>query len=238
MIKIAHVYNNLLNLYGSWGNLAVLERYLTESGYEVSLNSFSVGGYSNLSDYDLIYLGAGTESRMLQALSDFKRFHADIKQYLKDDRKILATGNSMAILGEKVTDDGSVYEGASVIDISTVIGSNRNYSELILSSRLNDHPVIGNINSSITITYGKDPVFFDILSQSVGNRKQEGVQKGSIYATELSGPLLVRNPYLLHSFCEVLVEKALPMNTNEWFATALNGYSSSLATLKKQLKHH
>lgn len=236
MIRIAHAYSNLLNLYGSWANPTLLKRYLQDTGYDVEVVAFTIGGYVDISSFDLIYFGAGTERRMILALQDFRRFLTEVKDYIEDERSILLTGNSMAVFGNTVTDiSGIEYQGISLIDIDTKIHSRRNYSELIMSSSLTEHPVIGNINSSIDIYSNNETPMFRVVKETSGSRKEEGVFKDRIYATELSGPLLVRNPYLLHRFAELLAEKELPLNNNSWFTTALEGYQRATATLKREL---
>ena len=236
MIKIAHAYGNLLNLYGSYVNPVMLARYLTEAGYDTSVGSFSIGSYIDISSCDLIYFGAGTERRMLSALLDFRRFQPEFSQYLAKGGRILASGNSIAILGKTITDvSGRIYQGLSCIDIETTIKAKREYSELIMTTPLSEQPVIGSINSSLSISAGDETGMFRVIKDSSGRRRQEGVVKDGIYATESGGPLLIRNPYLLHRFSEITAGSELPLNTSSWFSYAVEGYKNALAALKRDL---
>ena len=237
MIKIAHAYDNLLNLYGSWANCAVLERYLSEAGYEVRLSSFTIGEYIDLSSFDLVYFGAATERRMLLAVNDFRRYLTELKEFIDDDRILFVTGNSMAIFGNTITDkDGMKYQATSLFNFDATIHTKRRYSELILTSQLTDMPVIGNINSSMDISLGNETPMFHVVKETQGRRKVEGVQKNHLYVTEVSGPILVRNPYLLHSFAEIVAGKTLPLSVSGWFTNATKGYQTQLLKLKKELK--
>ena len=237
MIRIAHAYDNLLNLYGSHGNIMVLERYLNEAGYETKVSSFTTGQYMDISQYDLVYFGAGTERNMILSLLDFRRYFSELKEYLEDGRKLLVTGNSMAIFGNSITDiNGKTYEGAELIDITTTIHTKRTYSELVMTSNLLEQPVIGNINSSVDITVKNETPMFTVIKETSGRRRTEGVQQEQIFATEVSGPLLVRNPFLLHKYAELLVEKEIWESQESWFSIATAGYTASLAALKRELK--
>ena len=236
MIRIAHAYSNLLNLYGSYANLSLMERYITKTGNEVVISSFNIGSYIDLSSFDLIYFGAGTERRILLALDDFRRYSEELNDYLSEDKMLFVSGSSIAMLGKSITDvEGMTHEGLSLIDIDSCIHPKRTYTELLMKSKICAYPVIGNINSSMTIEIGNETRMFDVIKETSGKRKGEGVQKGSIYATEVGGPLLVRNPYLLHSFAEILLEKELPLGKEGWFLDAIEGYSRALLSLRKDL---
>ena len=225
MIRIAAAYGDLLNLYGDYANVSVLARYLRSSGFLVETDSFSVGEYLNLSAYDMLYIGAGTERRMLYALDDFKRYFSELRLFAeKKGGFVLATGNAAALLGKTVTDfNGVVRAGAGLLDMDVVIQQKRVYRELVLISELLDVPVIGSINSSLSVECREQP-FFKVSRQSAAGAKTEGARKGNVFATELSGPLFVRNPSLLHSFAELVSDKKIPKNDEDWTAWADMGY--------------
>ena len=236
MIRIITAYPNLLNLYGDYINAAALARYLTESGCEAMTVPFTVGNYVNLLSADMIYIGAGTERRMLAALDDFRRFFDELFQYVDGGGLVLATGSAACLLGRNVTDiAGHCHEAAGILDIEAFDIGKRRYSELLMRCGLDESPVIGNVNSSLSVKW-RDPAFFEIRKQS-GNLtfKTEGAVKHNVFATEVSGPLLLRNPRLLHTFAERLADRTLPENDNDWVRKAYAGYHAALETLSNEL---
>ena len=70
IIKVLHLYHDLMNLYGEYGNIAVLCRYLEDAGIEVQLDKVSVDDSFNITDYNFVYCGAGTERNQKVALAD------------------------------------------------------------------------------------------------------------------------------------------------------------------------
>ena len=67
-VKILYLYPDLMNLYGSSGNIRCLERHIKEAGAEVEVVRASVGEELNFEDVDFVYMGAGTEKSRLRAL--------------------------------------------------------------------------------------------------------------------------------------------------------------------------
>lgn len=238
MIRIATGYADLLNLYGDYANIKALVRYLRDCGQLVETTGFSIGGYTNLKMCDLLYIGAGTERKMLQALGDFRRYFEELRIFCEEKGGfVFATGNAIALLGRTVTDSmGNVHEAAGLLDLDCKIDNKRRYSELLLHSELTERPVIGNVNSSMVVTSRETPAFTVIGEAGGYSLSTEGAVNGSVFATELSGPLLIRNPALLRRFSEIYADRKLPENEQEWLKTMEMGYDRALAALRKELK--
>ena len=43
MIRILHLYHDLLNLYGEYGNISILKKHLEDQGEEVIVEKKSIG---------------------------------------------------------------------------------------------------------------------------------------------------------------------------------------------------
>ena len=53
MIKIAHLYYDLLNLYGEQGNILALKNAFKNQNVEVSVDLYSVGDEVDFKNYDI-----------------------------------------------------------------------------------------------------------------------------------------------------------------------------------------
>ena len=56
MMKLLHLYHDIMNLYGDWANVAAMKRILEDSGEEVTVDKLSLGDNAALSDYDFIFI--------------------------------------------------------------------------------------------------------------------------------------------------------------------------------------
>ena len=73
MIKILHLYYDLLNLYGENANTKCLVNRLEKQKEKVKVDFKSVGDDIKINDYDFIYVGSGSLESMELAKKDFKR---------------------------------------------------------------------------------------------------------------------------------------------------------------------
>ena len=60
-MKILHFYPDLMSLYGSYANVAVLRRYLEALGNSVAVETVRPGENADFAGADFVFLGAGTE---------------------------------------------------------------------------------------------------------------------------------------------------------------------------------
>ena len=54
-IRIAHLYYDIMNLYGEIGNIKVLRYHLEEQGIKVIIDNLSINDEIDFNKYDLLY---------------------------------------------------------------------------------------------------------------------------------------------------------------------------------------
>ena len=102
MIKVLHLYYDLLNLYGEQGNILALKRAFKNQNVEIEVDYLSVQDKIDFKKYDLVYLGSGSADNLLIALEDIKRHKKELKKYIESKKVLLATGNSYLLFGQKI----------------------------------------------------------------------------------------------------------------------------------------
>lgn len=235
MLKILHVYPDLLSLYGEYANVKALAQRLAAAGETVEVVSRSTGERLPLADTDLVYIGAGTEAKLLAAADDLQRHKDKLLAYLEKGGLVLATGNAVALFGNTITAaDGTVTQGLGAVDADAVLDGKRRYAEVVAGCDLTAEKVVGAINTSMKLTVRETPLFKVELASEAFVGAAEGYVKGGLFATELCGPLLVRNPALLDVFAAKVAKKDLPPCEEGWYRFARAGYSRVLETLGKE----
>lgn len=198
--RIIHFYPDLMNLYGSYANLSVLQRYLELLGHTVCVETVAPGAGAELSGADFLFMGAGTERSQKAALADFRRFADDIRTLAQEGVPMLFCGTAMELLGKSITDEaGTVHEGLALADFTSVQSARRQVIDVYGHTDLFPEAVVGFLNKSSVISGVTTPLLRD-CALGWGNEKDgggEGVLMGSVMGSHLTGPLLVKNPRLL-----------------------------------------
>ncbi len=214
-----HFYPDLMNLYGSYANVAVFQRLLERLGHAVTIRAVLPGDTVPLSDADFVYMGAGTERRQKFALDDFRRYASDLKAAARDGLPMFFAGTAMELIGQSVTDaDGNAVDGIGLAPFVTTQQAKRIVGDVYGHAYLFDEAVVGFMNKSAVITGADRPLVAD-LDMGFGNEKERGPEgwlDNNVLASELTGPLLVKNPKLLeHIALETLYRKGADI-PNEW----------------------
>lgn len=236
MKKIVWLYGGLMSQYGGYSALKFLQKRLESAGESVEIKNVAPGESVNLADCGLLLLPPGTERSLLAAADAAARIAPELIAYCRDGGTVLATGNAGALLGHRITSfDGASVEGLGVLDINADISPKRFYSEFIMDSSLLGNNVIGAINTSTLFSGSEKPLFevkFDAAHILADSR--EGFVRDNVFATQLIGPMLVRNPAVLDIFCERLCGHELAPCEDAWRKFSEAGYESALATLQKE----
>ncbi len=234
MIKLLHCYDDLLNLYGDYANVSVLARRLREEGEDVKIEKFSIGSVVDFSDKSFIYFGAGTEKNIITALEDVRRVRRELSDYIACGGTLLATGNSVALFGDRINClDGVSREGLGFIRAEFTEIEKRQYTELILKTPIIEKPVVATVNTSYSISFNDETLFFIEYDSNKLLEEREGLRKGNAFFTRLSGPVLVRNPELLEFFAHSVSGRRLSEPHQDWNYSAERGYEHMLNTLTK-----
>lgn len=209
-VKILHLYHDLLNLYGEYGNVCALERYLKSQDVDVKTDKLSLYDSVDFANYDFIYIGSGTEEKQLIALDDLKANKSDIVTAYENGTIILATGNSFEMFGRSITTpDGKMIDGLGILDIDTAVtDKQRTLTDQVCTAQFLSEPCVGYVNKASETKSDETPMF--TVSFGAGNSKSdknEGAVKNNFYATHLTGPCLVKNPQLLEYFVSLLAKK-------------------------------
>ena len=73
MIKIAHLYPDMLNLYGDRGNIIALTKRMELRGISTQVDRITMGKSFNADDYDILFIGGGQDFEQDVLLEDLKK---------------------------------------------------------------------------------------------------------------------------------------------------------------------
>ena len=79
-IKIAHLYYDLMNLYGENGNVRYLKKKLEQQGFSVEVYFLTVDENIDFSKYDFYYIGTGSDDNKQIVLKDIIKYKMILKK--------------------------------------------------------------------------------------------------------------------------------------------------------------
>ena len=199
-LTLIHLYPDLMNLYGSYANLSVLRRTLEALGHSVTVQPVLPGENVDLDGCHFLYLGAGTERAQKAALQALTPSAGAVRSAAEDGLPMLFAGSAMELLGRRITDQqGKDWEALGLADFLSRETEKRFVEDVYGTCPLFPEAIVGFMNKSAVITGIETPLLTG-LSMGYGNdgeKRPEGYQKGSVFASALTGPILVKNPALL-----------------------------------------
>ena len=98
MIKVAHLYYDLLNLYGEQGNILALKNSFKRQNIDIDVDYLTIGDTIDFQKYDLIYMGSGSYENLKIVLKDIMNYKKELKKYIDNKKHLLATGNSYLLI--------------------------------------------------------------------------------------------------------------------------------------------
>lgn len=208
-IKIAHLYYDLMNLYGESGNVKALKMQLEGQEIKTTVKFLTIDDDLNFKDYDVVYIGSGTENNQKIVLNHLLKYKKDIEAAIENGVHFICTGNSLELFGNYIEDaNGKKYTALGIYDFDVKQESFRMVDEVLFKTNIIDSYVLGFQNQSGAI---KSNILnlFDVV-KGIGSHiesEKEGIHYKNFYGTYVIGPILVRNPELLKYIVKEIINK-------------------------------
>lgn len=213
MIRIAHLYYDLMNLYGDNGNIKALQYQLEAQGIKSKIEFLTLDDYIDFSKYDFFYIGPGTDYNQKLVLKNLLKYKKEIKTAIENNKFFLITGNAFDLFGKYILDlNKKKIKTLNVFKFYSIIEQFRMVDEAIVKMKDSDDLILGFQNQNSTMHNLDNPLFEVIKGVGANpNTQTEGLNYNNFYGTYLIGPILVRNPKFLKELTKKLI---LSKNSN------------------------
>lgn len=207
-ITIAHLYPELLNLYGDSGNILTLRKRMEERNIEVSVVKYGLGDEIDFNSTDIIYIGGGSQKDVKLVCDTLRQKKDELKDFAEKGGCILSVASSFEILGSYYQTEDETIPGLELVDMKSEYSKTRSAGDVIIQSDLISHTIVGFENH-----FGKT-VTGDVESLGTvicgggnnGEDKKEGIIYKNVIGTYLHGPLLPKNPLLADYIIKQAIE--------------------------------
>lgn len=209
IIKIAHLYPDMLNLYGDRGNILVLKTRLKSRGIDCTVDNITMGKTFNADDYDMFFIGGGQDFEQDVLLNDLKKGKdRELSRAIESGKVVLAICGGYQMLGKYYqTYDGKKLEYLGALDFYTVGKEERMIGNYAFKTK-EGIEIVGFENHSGRTYLGKGVEPLGKMIKGYGNNGEdgtEGVRYKNTFGTYSHGPILPKNP----QFADLLISLAI-----------------------------
>lgn len=208
--RFVHLFPDLMNLYGSYANLSVLTRLFAALGHSAEVIPVAPGERPPLADADFLFMGAGTERARTAALAACQPFREELAAAFSGGLPLFFAGTALELLGQAVVSaDGEAVPGLALAGFTAREGKTRIVGDVIGASPLCADPVVGYMNKCTRLN-GVDSPLLSACDLGFGNEREggpEGWHEKNGFGSELTGPLLLKNPALLTAVAAAILSR-------------------------------
>ncbi|MSQ23978.1 MAG: glutamine amidotransferase [Chloroflexi bacterium] len=212
MLRLVHLYADLMNLYGDRGNIIALQRRCDWRGIALEVQDLTLGENLEPSTVDILFFGGGQDVEQETVSRDLARgVGRAIQEAVEDGAALLSVCGGYQLLGRFFrTTEGVEIPGVGLFDAHTVAGDRRMVGDVIVEADLGQKPstLVGFENHSGQTFLGPGAHPLGRVQIGHGNNgvdRTEGVRYRNAVGTYLHGPLLPKNPAL----ADWIIESAL-----------------------------
>ena len=198
-LHIAHLYPDLMNIYGDRGNVIALSQRARWRGIEAVVRPYSVGQWADADWPDVWFFGGGQDQGQDIVGADLAgKNGAGLRRSVEGGAAIFSVCGGYQLLGhEYVPEVGPAIPGVGILDVTTRAGKKRFVGNLLADST--DGQLIGFENHSGRTFLGTSAKALGTVVVGNGNNgedKTEGAIQGKVIGCYLHGSCLPKNPWI------------------------------------------
>ncbi len=198
MLKVCHLYPDLLNLYGDRGNVIAFIQRCRWRDIPVELVEVNLGDQVDFSEMDFLFLGGGSDRAQNIIAADLAARRDMLKEAIEAGLVTLAICGGYQLLGKYYrTLEGEEIPGLGILDYYTLAGENRLTGDCAVEVNLDGQLIkITGFENHAGKTYLGDIEPLGKVLAGHGNNGTDGTEGArykNTFCSYLHGPLLPKN---------------------------------------------
>lgn len=193
-IKIAYLYEDLMNTYGDAGDVKIICYFLKQRGFDSQVVNVSLEAEFNAFDYDFIFFGGGQDLEQTVVAQDVQRHRQTIADYIEANRPMLCICGGYQFLGSYYkTSGGQTIKCLDILPLHTIFNpQKRMIGDTHYTTQYGEVRAFENHSGQTFFDSAQLQPFGQMIS-GYGNNPQDGVE-GLQYKQTIGsyshGPLL------------------------------------------------
>ena len=211
-LRIAHLYSNVMNIYGDRGNTIALQYRAQLHGIQCQISKIEKGEEFEPHNFDIVVIGGGQDREQEYISTDLARHSQSLMHAVEDGQPMLAVCGGFQLFGKSYEKaNGQKITGLGIFDIESIHpGENtkRCIGNVLLQTDFGE--VVGFENHGGRSYLAKTQKPFGTVITGNGNNSEdnyEGAQTHNAIGTYLHGSLLPRNPKITDFILETALHR-------------------------------
>lgn len=211
LIKIAYLYEDLMNTYGDSGDVKILRFLLKREGYDSQVDNISLDADFDADDYDFVFFGGGQDFEQTVVAKDLPRHKDTLDKYINGGNPMLCICGGYQLMGDYYkTSSGVTIKGLGILPLHTVFKADK---RMIGDTKyMTEWGEVTAFENHSGQTYFDDPDKLHPLGDMIegyGNNPQdkcEGLRYRNFIGSYSHGPLL-KNVNVANSIMKIIIER-------------------------------
>ncbi|MFA9414244.1 lipid II isoglutaminyl synthase subunit GatD [Streptococcus sp. E29BA] len=202
-INIAHLYGDLMNTYGDYGNILMLKYIGEKLGAKVTADIVSLGDSFDKNHYDIALFGGGQDYEQSIVSKDLPLKKEALDAFIQENKVVVAICGGFQLLGQYyIQANGVKIDGVGVMGHYTLNQTDNRYiGDIKIYNEDFDEIYYGFENHQGRTFLADDQKPLGKVLYGIGNNDEhdgEGVQYKNVYGSYFHGPILSRNTNLAY----------------------------------------
>ncbi len=200
-LRVAHLYPDVMNLYGDRGNAIAIRARCARRGIGCTVRPVAIGDRFDPGDADLVLIGGGQDREQRRVAPDLLARGPALREAVEGGLPVLAVCGGFQLFGHRYVDhEGGSIPGIGVFDAETRHpgpAADRCIGDIVVETRFGEVAGFENHGGRTYLAPGQEP--FGRVRLGYGNNGEDGTEgavRGNAIGTYLHGSLLPKNPVL------------------------------------------
>lgn len=215
-LSLAHLYPDLLNIYGDFGNVLTIKRRCEWRNIELEITKINIGDYIDPEKYDIYFIGGGQDKQQIDVSMEMQLQKESLHAAMNSNAVMLGICGGYQLFGHYYQPhSGARLLGIGLLDAYTVAGNKRFIGNVTAKTDYTIPKTLVGFENHSGLTYlqgeTKPLASVEIGAGNNNEDKTEGARFKNVFGTYLHGSFLPKNSH----FADLLIKLALEKRYGE-----------------------
>jgi len=211
-LSLAHLYPELLNIYGDFGNVLTIKNRCEWRNIEVEITQINIGDKIDPEKFDFYFIGGGQDKQQIEVARELQLQKDNLHASMNSGAVFLGICGGYQLFGNYYQPhNGARLMGIGLLDAYTLAGERRFIGNVTAKTDFTMPRTLVGFENHSGLTYIKGETkplaTVEIGAGNNGEDKTEGARFKNVFGTYLHGSFLPKNPHFADFLIKLALEK-------------------------------